>query len=238
MFRSLLPLLAFSFVSGGCASVVPDAFDLHATLQEAVSVDGDPLPTPSQALVMPAAGQVRPSLMSGVDAFAQATGLNVALDGSMRGVLEAIEFDLGAVEVPPDQVYPFFEGLLVRHGVYVMPVHLGTDEPTIALVRRQLHRDLDVLYLELSQEQARAFCMRHPATLVRVASVAKLDAIRYSSSARSLGSGTSFDMAISTGPTSLALVGSGRFVAGQLAFLEAAERGAEVAPPGKQEKDD
>ena len=184
--------------------------------------DSGLLPTATRALVLQFEDTEGPSLAEVARELEQVTGLHLVTDDPTRVRLEQTATGLsGSVEVPPQDVYPFAEGLLWAAGFVLRPIHAG-DTPLLLLSangRAGGSSERSAVFVEASQ--VRAFAARHPALVVQtVVDVRPLDARQASTSLRGLASDTNTQAILAVSESSLILKGTGRFLLEVLSSLD------------------
>ena len=170
-------------------------------------------PQPKGSLVIQSGGEG----MNHADlarAFAEVTGLNIVLSSEASKELQALPVEvLGDLEIPPNQVYPVIESMLIEAGFYL--AEIGNGAPHVYMLRSTRSNGRAATSKARLVDSDRIDEYRdHPAVLVRTVLHLSLDARQLTNSLRSLLTDSNMQAAIPIGNSnSLALVGTGRDVA-------------------------
>jgi len=147
--------------------------------------------------------------------FSDVTGLNLVLSSEAAHELEGRPVQLlGDFEIPPSQVYPVVESMLLEAGFYLSEI--GNGAPHVYMLRsieasRRVTPKNNARFVDADHIQA---YRDHPAVIVQTVLHLEMDARQLTNSLRSLLTDANTQAAIPVGMTnSIVLVGYGRDVA-------------------------
>ncbi len=167
------------------------------------------------------AKRAEPSVLDAIDELARASGLRICLSAPLERHLAKIPSGLrGRTEIPAEQVWPFVESVLLRHGLVVAELH-PAEPRLLGVFSEQLDeqgspplRDVEIGDL--------AGLADHPAFLVRLVVPFEARGAREAVEAlRLLGGGRPFERACaSPDGTLLILQGAALHVTGRMRALQ------------------
>ena len=180
----------------------------------------DGLPPATRSLVLKRSDDLK--LSDVLTELAACTGLVLAMGETTSGAMRSTHVDLSAdVEVAPEEVYAFVEGILVAHRVFLG--RLAATEPTLMGVFATLGRGMSPSpgsWMSVAPERLPLY-VEHPALLIQtVVHLPGMDVRQATTSLRGLLSDASTQTMLAIGASSIVLRGSGRFVADTAAALQ------------------
>jgi hypothetical protein len=196
----------------------------------------DPLPMPSSGLSIPAPSEDGPKALWLVEELARIGGVHVMASGECRRILERIDLGLfGPVEVPPEQVWSFAEGLLIANN-FCLQV-LRVEEPRLVRVSSLDTNERNAIRsssLVVPMESI-ALYTRHPAQLVTtVLTLPHTDVRTLSNSMRTMLTDANTQQIIPVGASnSLILTGFGPSIASLVEVLRKVDAESAAHPPAQ-----
>jgi len=196
---------------------------------------GDVLPPAIRTLVVPGNVEEQPTLLELLRELGKCTGQEVLMDSDAEELLSTQHLPLLAgAEVPAAEVYPFVEGILAHHSVYIAPVKGGSVPmlgvyPTALLQRGgSQNQRASIAWTVVPADEVSVF-EDHPALFIQtVIHLPSLDVRQVSTSMRVLFSDPFTGSVVPIGEHSLLVRGSGRTVAQTVEFLRLCEESEKV----------
>lgn len=150
-----------------------------------------------------------------VRSFAQATGLNIVVGHAVAEQLRQLPVALiDDLELPPDQVYPVVESMLVAAGFCLSEIGNGAPHVYMLIPTASSSRTPTMSKARLVDAEDIHRYRDHPAVLVRTALTLTIDARQLTNALRSLLVDPNLQSAVPLGDTNtLVLTGLGREVA-------------------------
>lgn len=190
----------------------------------------DVLPPAIRTLVVPGNVEEQPTLLELLRELGKCTGQEILMDNEAEELLSTQHLPLLAgAEVPAAEVYPFVEGILAHHSVYVAPVKSGSVPvlgvyPTALLQRSgPSNQRASIAWTVVKAEELSHF-EDHPALFIQtVIHLPSMDVRQVATSMRVLFSDPFTGSVVPIGDHSLLVRGSGRTVAQTVEFLRLCE---------------
>lgn len=227
----ILTLLALTLA---CPSCQASAASLAASTGAGPTVSGrsaqDPLPRARQAVQVRVGDSSNDSLAELVTALSSSTGVAFTMSDHVRSMLSQTRSGVTTnVEIPPDQLWPWVEGLLVHHGFALTA--RTTEAPFLLGVWQANGRDGAPRYLRVEADQLASYA-QHPALMIRTTlHLPHTDVRQLGNSLRAISADPSgSQMVVPVGNTSsIILSGTGSQVFELMAILQEVERVARGA---------
>jgi len=231
-----IPALLLVAVSLSCASTV-------------LAVQDD-LPAAEEGLALPDFDAEDVTLGDLLRDFARVTDQHVVMTETTRTAMQHTPVVVGGMsEIPPEEVYPFVEGLLFFHGFFTSQLK-GGKRPLLGVYSQReanLAPRKAVMAADLGKYED------HPAFLIQtVIELPHVDVRQLSTSMRGMLRDTNTQMLLAVGDHGIALAGTGQFVTEAAKLMqevdeqsragrersEKAQAGGQENDPGGARKDD
>ena len=219
------PCLALVALASACQTAETD--DVVAP----VPTGPDPLlveyqagfPAPTGPLTLPTPEDSAGHLGVLVERLVSVTGLNLSIGDESRAKLseEPLGFE-ASVEIPPEEVYPFVEGLLVDHGFLLRNLHIGSTSLFALTHLDEVGDNVAQSIPILRSDTALTLARQHPALLITAAvQTGRSNARQLAASYRTAINQPPTERLLAPDVGTILVTGNGRFVDGMVRVLQA-----------------
>ena len=170
----------------------------------------DDLPAAEEGLALPDFDAEDVTLGDLLRDFARVTDQHVVMTEQTRTAMQQTPVVVGGMsEIPPDEVYPFVEGLLFFHGYFSAQLK-GGRRPLLGIYSQ---REANLAPRKAVKEEDLEKYEDHPAFLIQtVIDLPYLDVRQLSTSLRGMLRDTNTQMLLAVGDHGIVLAGTGQFV--------------------------
>jgi hypothetical protein len=210
----------------------------------------DDLPAAKAGLAIPAFDAEDVSLGDLLADFTRVTGQHIVMTESTRTAMQQMPVVIGGTgDIPPDEVYPFVEGLLFFHGFFTAQLK-GGSRPLLGVYSQ---REANLAPRKAVKEEDLGKYADHPAFLIQtVIELPYVDVRQLSTSMRGMLRDTNTQMLLAVGDHGVVLAGTGQFVTEAAKLIQEtnehsragwerrakAQEGTQGNTPGGARKDD